>query len=62
MSAIAISAPRWSLARFFRSLLAFLVSLLLLASAAIEAGRRVQSSEQGHDDRLVRLALERDQA
>lgn len=61
MSAIAIPGSRWSLARFFRSLLAFLVSLLLLTSAAIEAGRRVQPSE-GLDGRLVQLALERDQA
>jgi hypothetical protein len=50
------------LARFFRSLLAFLVSLLLLASAAIEAGRRVQPSDQGLDGRLVQLAPERDRA
>jgi len=42
MSTIAIPGSRWSLRRFLRSLLALLVSLFLLASASIEAGRRLQ--------------------
>jgi hypothetical protein len=45
MTAIALSGWRLPLLRFFRSLLAFLVSLLLLASAAVEAGKRVQAGE-----------------
>ena len=53
MTAIAMSGWKWPFRRFFRSLLSVLVSLLLLASAAVEAGRRVQPQEQGCDGRLV---------
>lgn len=53
MAAIALSGWRLPLLRFFRSLLAFLVSLLLLASAAIEAGRRVQAREQHLDEQFT---------
>jgi hypothetical protein len=42
-----------SLWRLFRSLLTLLVSLLLLAGAAVEAGRRLQPASQGYDGRLV---------
>jgi hypothetical protein len=53
MHAIHISDWRWSPWRFLRSLLAVLVSLLLLAGAAIEAGRRLMPSDSVLDGRLV---------
>ena len=54
-----IDLSSWRLApwRFLRSLLAILVSLLLLGGAAIEAGRRLLPPEQELDDRLVRAGL-----
>ncbi len=46
--------PAW---RFFRALLAVVVSLLLFASAAMEAGRRLQPQPSGIDGRLVHDGL-----
>jgi hypothetical protein len=48
------SLPLW---RFFRALLAMVVSLLLLAGAALEAGKRLQPSSQGRETRLVHCAV-----
>jgi len=62
MSTIAIPGSRWSLRRFLRSLLALLVSLFLLASASIEAGRRLHSQEQEPEGRLTQVPLSRDAA
>lgn len=56
MTGIALPSWRLPLLRFFRSLLAFLVSLLLLASAAIEAGKRVQPREQDLDRQLTQAS------
>jgi hypothetical protein len=62
MTAIALSGWRLPLLRFFRSLLAFLVSLFLLASAAIEAGKRVQVREQDLDRQFTQAPLSREAA
>jgi len=53
MLAIHMSDWRWSPWRFLKSLLAILVSLLLLAGAAIEAGRRLGPGGPVFDGRLV---------
>jgi hypothetical protein len=53
MIAIHMSDWRWSPWRFLKSLLAILVSLLLLAGAAIEAGQRLMPTGQVLDGRLV---------
>jgi len=62
MTAIALSGWRLPLLRFFRSLLAFLVSLLLLASAAIEAGRRVQAGDHDPDRQFTQAYPSREAA
>jgi hypothetical protein len=53
MIAIHMSDWRWSPWRFLKSLLAILVSLLLLAGAAIEAGRRLMPTGQVLEHQLV---------
>jgi hypothetical protein len=53
MHAIHMSDWSWSPWRFLKSLLAVLVSLLLLAGAAIEAGRRLMPSDPVLNGRLV---------
>jgi hypothetical protein len=53
MNAIHVLDWRWSPWRFLKSLLAVLVSLLLLAGAALEAGRRLMPGDQAVDGRLV---------
>jgi len=62
MTAIALSGWRLPLRRFFKALLAFLVSLLLLASAAIEAGKRIQADERDLDRQLTQAGQLRDAA
>jgi hypothetical protein len=61
MTTIAFSSWRWPLLRLFRSLLALLVSLLLLASAVIEAGKRAQTRDQ-ELDRLTQAPLSEESA
>jgi len=53
MIAIHMTDWRWSPWRFLKSLLAILVSLLLLAGAAIEAGRRLAPGDAVLDGWLV---------
>ena len=62
MSTIAITGSGWSLLRFLRSLLVLLVSLLLVGSATIEAGRLLRSRDQEPGDRLTQAPLCRDRA
>jgi len=62
MAAIALSGWRLPLLRFFRSLLALLVSLLLLASAAIEAGKRVQAEDSDLDRQFTQAGQPREAA
>jgi hypothetical protein len=62
MTAIALSGWRLPLLRFFRSLLALLVSLLLLASAAIEAGKRVQAEDNDLDRQVTQAGQPREAA
>jgi hypothetical protein len=53
MIAIHASDWRWSAWRFLKALLSVLVSLLLLAGAALEAGRRLGPGGPVFDGRLV---------
>jgi len=62
MTAIALSGWRLPLQRFFRALLAFLVSLFLLASASIEAGKRMQVEEHDLDRQFTQAGQLREAA